>query len=299
MSQDAPEHMRTLARELSRVLGRIAIREALSAAAGLKPVRISTMESDIEDVIAPIRRHGLAVAIGSCTQWIAKDRGKGGWSSASGVPGSGEPWRHLYVARDTCQAELLRSAEEHGSDEEFGRLLLIPACCRAMFQRNRGEAESVQCDFFRYTYPDAMNVCPWLVHIGAQYFDASMLSHYPCSPACADSHSLARIAWRIHSAAAPDSARASARLMQAACIYSEDQGICLLTNAVLDGEWVTAAGPMHSTSGEGPLHSLVSRSRRIYCPRVGEIVGESQGKTERFRANGLRIVLPQCEVAGQ
>jgi hypothetical protein len=289
-----PDSMRELAHDLSRLLGRIALREVLCAAAGLKPVRISVGDVDTSACVGVLTRLGLSVAVGSDVRWIANDRGKGGWSSTSGKPGEGEAWKHLYVACDDHQAHELRTAEERGDDEEFGRLLLVPACCREMFHRRRTEAESVQMDFFRYTYPAATSRCPWRTNLGAQYFDAAMLSHYPCAPGCRESLRLADIAWRICASTAPAMARAMAELMRSPCVYSEDHGIYLLSGATWDGTWLSGARTIHATCGSGELHSLLSRHSRIRCPAIGEIEGEDGGKCASVRAEGLRMVIP-CE----
>jgi hypothetical protein len=289
------DSMRELAHDLSGLVGRIALREVLCAAAGLKPVRISVGDADVSSCLGALTRHGLSVAAGSGIHWLANDRGKGGWSSTSGKPGEGEAWRHLYVACDDHQAHELRTAEELGDDEEFGRLLLVPACCREMFHRRRTEAESVQMDFFRYTYPAAVSRCPWQANLGAQYFDAASLSHYPCAPGCSDSLRLADIAWRICASTVPAMAREMAELMRSPCIYSEEQGVYLLVGATWDGTWLSGARTIHATRDSGELHDMLSRCARVRCTSVGEIEGEAGGNCASVRAEGLRMVIPHEE----
>jgi hypothetical protein len=293
MTAVAIEDLRALAAELSPLLGRIAIREVLCVASRLKPARVSVPQAAVEDCTRVLERHGLCVAPGDSPLWIAADEGKGGWSSRPGTPGEGEPWRHLYVAWSSGESDSLRRAEQQGNDDEFGRRLLIPTCCRAMFLDRFAEASRSQGDLFAATFPRPTSRCAWRVNLGAQYFDAAMLSHYPCSAHCEASATLATLAWRIVAATAPTMAGSMAALMKSICVYSEREGVHLLPEARTDGDWIMPGRLIHSTDAEGALLAALKASEKVAC-READVLVSSRGRIERsLKIEGLRIVIPQ------
>lgn len=284
--------LRSLANQCGRLFGRISTREVLCAAAGLKPVRVSVPESEVQGAVYVLESHGLQVEVGVVSHWLARDVGKGGWSSTSDEPGRGESWKHLYVAQDAVGASRLREAEESGNDEEFGRCLLIPACCRHMFLTRCREAQAAQYDFFRFSYPQATNLSPWISNVASQYFDASFLSHYPCSPSCTDSLKLAGIVRRILHSVTPEVAREVESMMMSACVYTELQGVFLLPGFRFHGEWVESIQKRYSTCVSGDVYALISAASKIRCPRVGQIEALVGNEIRSVSAEGARIVIP-------
>lgn len=285
--------LRSLAADLRPLLGRIAIREVLCVASRLKPARVSVPQSAAAECTHVLERHGLCVASGDTPLWIAADEGKGGWSSRPGMPGEGEPWRHLYVAWSSDESDSLRQAEQQGNDDEFGRRLLIPTCCRAMFLERFAEASRSQGDLFGVTFPQPTNRCPWHVNLGAQYFDAAMLSHYPCSSGCEPSSTLAILVSRILAATTPTMAGAMAALMKSVCIYSEREGVFLLPEARVDGDWIIPGQSLHSTGAGGRLLAILQSSDRVACREPGVMVRDRGGVESSLDVAGACIVIPQ------
>ena len=218
----------SLADGLRAFPGRIRRRELLCAGAGLKPVRIMAHVDECAGLMEVVLRHRLLAVEGRVSAWVRFDAGKGNWSSGMAEEGEGEEHRLVYVADTAEAAESLRAAEEFGDSEAFGRALLVPACCRVMFRTNAAQAHALQNDFFGHSFGMAVQDVPWGLNLAAQYFDAALVSHYPCGPHCRDSLRLARLADRIVSALLPEDAKAMRRHMRRTGIYSEYDGVCLL-----------------------------------------------------------------------
>jgi hypothetical protein len=292
MSIERIQALRTLAAEAGRLLGWIPLREVVCAASGLKPVRLTLAEDVCGEVDRLLRSHGLHVQPGSTTLRMAADEGKGGWSSSSRTDGEGEEARHLYVAIDDATAIEIREADEAGDDERFGRALLIPACCREMFARTASEAASLQFDFFRYSFREPTSICPWTLNLGAQYFDASFISHYPCGPDCEASTRVADLARRLFTAAAPALCRRGEALMQSIAIYTERSGVHLLPGAEIRDGWIVGAGRVHSTTQAAGLHAALAAASMIRCESVNRIELVERGAVRVIECEGARVVIP-------
>jgi len=252
--------LQKFAEELRSVSNRICRRELLCAASGLKPVRLMPHVDDAQALVALVRTHGLAVQEGRHSAWIRLDTGKGGWSSGSAEAGRGEEHRLLYVACDAADALRLREAEESGCPDTFGRELLIPQCCREMFCRNAAAASVAQNDFFGFTFRDVYQVVPRELNLVAQYFDAALVSHYPCAPHCAQSLRIARIADRITAVLLPDDARVNRELMRQLGLYSEHDGICLVRSKGGEAGWFAHAPDEVRATEDGRLVRALRQS---------------------------------------
>lgn len=279
------------ANDLRETSGRIQRRELLCAAAGLKPVRLMAQVDDAVALLELVGRHGLGIVEGRAPAWIRLDAGKGGWSSGSAAEGEGEEHRFLYISDTEAGALELRDAEESGNAELFGRALLVPACCRAMFLEHAERAQSLQNDFFCHSFPDAVQEIPWELNLVAQYFDAALVSHYPCNAACADSLRLARIAGRIVAALLPEDARAMRTLMQRTGVYSEYDGICLVDfEPTVAGEFERQSDA-NSFSSRGRLFQAL-RDSHWFRIRGTELESRTRRDSCVHRFDGLRVLSP-------
>jgi hypothetical protein len=287
----APSSLRQFAEGLREFDGRIQRRELLCAAAGLKPVRVMPHADETDRLLGFVRSHGLGAVEGREPAWIRFDKGKGNWSSGCGLQGDGEEHRLVYVARRQDEALALRDAEESGSAEAFGRALLVPCCCREMFHRHASQAQCVQNDFLCHSFPAPVQSIPWELNLAAQYFDAALVSHYPCSGSCVDSLRIARLAERIVSALLPEDARATRQLLCRIGIYTEYDGICLVDfDQPPTGGFVRRSKWMEVT-GSGRLAEFL---RDTECFRVvdSEIERAIDGQILRECFDGLRILIP-------
>lgn len=284
-------HLALVAAQLSRWLSRTAIREVVCAAAGLKPVRLTVLESDADEILCLLNSARLASVQSACAVWLRCDSGKGGWSSGIGAEHEGPPFVHLYVANSSTAACRLRAAEESESADAFGRELLIPSCCRAMFCRCAEAASGEQNDFFRFSFPDPRCEVPWELNLAAQYFDASLISHYPCSAACVDSLRLARLAWRIYGAVQPEAALGCRAALSSIGLYSESMGVHLFSGRAQADGWVAVlSGDRHSTAS-GPLDSIVDQCSEMRS--LGDAIEyRNASQIRRLQCDGARLLIP-------
>ena len=294
MNHPSPQDLANVDRHVCRLLGRIARREVLCAAAGLKPVRLMWPDGTVNELVDALQRAGLETALSSDLTWILEDEGKGGWSSACAEPGTGMPFRHVYVARTVIVAEQLRDAEESGSAERFGRALLVPSCCRRMFIARQGDAAAAQNDYMSVSFGQPRCDVPWQLNLGAQYFDAALISHYPCGPRCADSIRLASLAWRITLHAVPELANEMRAEMTQPVLYTERSGVHLLRDATEEADdWVrvepatvtsTARTRLTDLLGDGGLLRLLSHDRVEWRNTRG---------SREFVEPGARLLIPR------
>lgn len=288
--------LRTLWKTLAPFLGFIARREVLLAQAGLKPVRITPSEIDRVAVTNAITTAGLACIPALRSTWINSDKGKGGWSSAMAAEGEGAEFRHLYVATNQASANALRNAEESESPEKFGRELLIPSCCRHMFQRHAEAAASVQNDFFVYSFNSQEANCvievPWELNLGAQYFDSSLISHYPCSPLCEDSLRIARLAARIVGTIDPIAMKAAAHAMQMGTLYTEHHGVHLLPDPSRNKRGIRYSSDGVRSTGACPLQQALASGSLVTHDSSGNINVYENEKIFHVTSDMARILLP-------
>lgn len=295
MTEPSPHGLAEVDRHVSHLLGRIERREVLCAAAGLKPVRLMVREDSADELLASLKAAGVATAVSTHQTWIAEDEGKGGWSSACAEAGQGEPFRHVYVARTRAAAEQLRDAEESGSAERFGRLLLVPACCRQMFMACAQDAAAMQNDYLTFSFAEPRCDVPWQLNLGAQYFDAALISHYPCSPRCGDSIRLASLAWRIVRHSVPTLAHEVRAGMTQPVLYTDRNGIHLLRHSrhVADGWLHVDAGTVQSTAPT-PLSALLAQGGLLRMGPGGGIEWHTQAGMLELSEPGARLLIPHA-----
>lgn len=293
MTQPSPHGLAEVDGHLRHLLGRIERREVLCAATGLKPVRLMARDCDAEELVQALQAAGLATAVSSHLTWIAEDEGKGGWSSACADPGQGVPFRHVYVARSASAAVQLRDAEESGSAERFGRLLLVPACCRQMFIARVQDAACAQNDYLTCSFTVPRSDVPWQLNLGAQYFDAALISHYPCGPGCADSIRLASLAWRITVHSVPMLAQEIRADMTQPILYTDRSGVHMLRHAHHETDrWLRVeAGSVKSTAPTR-LGSLLDQGGLLRMMPGEGIEWRTPVDTLQLHEQGARLLVP-------
>ena len=175
---------------LRDLIGGVAAREVILAAAGVKVARIALTDLELGKVASILVGLGLE-ATRSPRKYVSRpDRGKGGFSNrfASRHPqGHPEARWLLYIARSREEAESARRGEEGGSSDLFGDLLGYPPCCVAWYAISWPLAEQRhQGDLF----PLAHQATPVgvaghaLLNFGANYFGGGWTSFFPCSLTC-------------------------------------------------------------------------------------------------------------------
>ena len=238
--------------------------EARLTALGLKP---AALLHGPEPVLAAwlvwAERRGLWGLL-SAMEWSAPpDLGKGGYgnlapSQTPAHPGSGK-MRSLLIAPDQDRALLGWMAVALGWDGLVGEILGFPACCRGFFDAQWPKAMAErQGDLAPLTLAATRaqgNSGPydWRLNVFARYFGAELLSHFPCSFACAASLAQARRVEAGLKLLDPELAARMKAHMQGFVIYSESGGVALAPGGALQGGGISAPQGWSLTDPQGPL----------------------------------------------
>jgi hypothetical protein len=94
----------------------------------------------------------------------------------------------LYIAKDQSTADSARSADETKDDVIFGRALGYPNCC-VEWIRHRGRVPEIGECLKLYAPNSVYDPLMWPA---AMLNDAPLTPHYPCSPSCVQSQTLAQ-----------------------------------------------------------------------------------------------------------
>ncbi|MDO9018010.1 MAG: hypothetical protein Q8S73_40090 [Deltaproteobacteria bacterium] len=251
-------------RALRAFLPSIVCREVLASREGLKVARTGLRLQAARRLARLGVEHGFSVVIGSESFFPRRDRGKGGWCNGLHEMGRGPGYRNVYVAASALLAHQALEAERCGDEMAFGTVLAVPPCCRDFYDRNQDAAARVQNDFVPMTTAVPVARPSALLNLGAQYFDASLVSHFPCSLACEPSISLARANARLVASYDRTWLRDMLARMNRATLYTEYEGVFLLAQ--------------RRTHAVGDV---------VYTP--DSTLGTARGRFERALACGSRI----------
>jgi len=203
---------------------------------GVKPAALlHGDEQMLTDALHWSQQQGL-IALLSPDQWhYVDDEGKGGYSNLTGTrsraqAGSGAE-RSLVVAQDPDHAMLTWLCLVFGWDDFLGNLLGYPACCTSAFvERWPTAAKEHQGD------PTILSLLAsgkmpydWRINIAARYFGVELIQHFPCQFDCRHSIDIATNYYNTLSYFEPQTAETIQHYLQSAILYSEYDGIVLLT----------------------------------------------------------------------
>ncbi len=246
------------------------IREFVEAAIGQKVCRTSLPDRTLPMVLDILERHGIASGVSTDKFYAPMDHGKGGWCNAAPIrlPASSTTGEHMvYSGIDPEVVLSAIEAEDEGNDEEFGKLLDIPACCCLHYKRFIDSASKLQNDLTLFTYRNTDYYNKLLAgtnHI-PQYFGYGLLSYFPCSFHCVETHKRTESVFSRLVEIAPEFAMSFLAHQRRAFLYTEYDGIFSF-----QGQWLSqqefeiAPGTVLSTS-EGIMHSVISSATSIFA----------------------------------
>lgn len=222
-----------LSRDLRSFLPNIVASEVLAAYADIKVARTGLTRAMATRLSNLGLAYGFHVIVGDRECFPRRDKGKGGWCNGSRdgkVRGPG--YFNIYVARSLRVANQAHDAEVAGDDDAFAQLLGTPACCRRFYDLVKDDAAQEQNDFFPFSAPPSpAHTTSGFLNLGAQYFDAALVSHFPCSLNCRHSIALARKRGRLMLEHDPVWCRRTLDLLNHATLYTEYLGVYLLGDA--------------------------------------------------------------------
>ena len=269
------------------------VREILLAASGVKVSRTCLSDAKFEVLQGIAGHHGFQVVAGGARFILRPDQGKGGWCNRAkrvDRPEGNEGVRNVYIASDASLAEAGRLFEEAGIEDLFGALLGIPRCCREAYERFQPVAQAKQNDFVLIALENTPGPAPydfWL-NYAAQYFGRSLLSFFPCSFRCPSAVAAAKRTFDLLAGCDAAWARSFLELQRTNVLYTENLGLHLFRQPLIDGS--ICYGPRDVDSTEPTeVAALIRRGDRlevrgkhqvtIYSgsERIGTIEGEDIG----------------------
>lgn len=269
---------------LTALCGFQGLREIIEAAHGLKVARLCIGESIVPRLVPLLESLDLRVDLRNRKQILAPDSGKGGWISGYGLEVElehpAEGYLHLYAGKDAGAVLAAKKAEHSAAIAEFGQHLGYPKCCVSFYEAKLEEAEARQGDFMLPLFakslgecPDNSPVFPWWTNMAAQYFNAGLLSFYPCSLFCPHAIMRARLAYTMLWLYDPALAERAAQIALSPVIYTEYEGVYRLLNSVWGGGVVFYDGV--EASLDGALGALLAKGNvlRIRSPHAIGIYG--------------------------
>lgn len=282
--------------QLRSFLPRIVVREVLAAREGLKVARTGLRLRHALKLRQLGEHAGFHVVIGATEAFPRRDRAKGGWCNGghdTGRPGTG--FFNIYIATDPERARRAHDAEESADDAAFGSALGTPACCSAFYDAVKDLAAKEQNDFFPFSAANTAERSPHaLLNLGAQYFDASLVSHFPCSLHCAPSIEIARSNARLMYRYDPMWLTETLELLNHGCLYTEYHGVYLLPEARCHDRGVVTfrAQGLRGTS-DARLYRALATSRSLHLATSRSIALEAfDGSVSVFGCTNPRAYAP-------
>lgn len=101
---------------------------------------------------------------------------------------------YLYISKSNDLSQLGRICEEHDYSIQFGRILDYPECCIDFYNKNIQRYLKEKRDLMHSVLDETEGLFPYPFwnNFVTRYFDASLLSHYPCSFNCRESMEMAK-----------------------------------------------------------------------------------------------------------
>lgn len=257
--------------------------ELLAVLSGLRPtMRTTSAPTRWKRLSAFLLDAGLFFTVRTRKSRFRRDRGKGGWSNLYDETAEcGRREVFAYVARDQESANLAALMETQ-DEEAFGALLGYPSCCRAAFLRNFPLSLAHQGDLVPIVYDQTPVQPPWsfLLNPVGRYFDAGLISFYPCSLSCERALLVARQSWDVLRESSNEEAERLRVFLAAPFLYTEYCGIHRF-NGVRSGENGVRYDPLS-------LRSTVDNKFAELLRSGNEVDCGADGRFEILRA-GRRI----------
>jgi hypothetical protein len=197
---------------------------------GLKPCcRMIINDSKIDGLKKFCDEHGLSFEKSEHKVIGITDSGKAGWSTRDVKVRpetlKGGHW-YCYISKKKGVAAEAKKAEESGDNDEFGKILGYPECCRKTFLAKSGVFKDNVLTTLNETRQDP----PYSFYNNfvAQYFGFSLLSHFPCSFNCVKSARLAESYLKALETYSSGLARQFVEFQKSSILFTEHDGVFMI-----------------------------------------------------------------------
>ncbi len=155
----------------------------------------------------------------------------------------------FYLSKDRKDAEQAKRYDEKNEHIKLGELLGYPKCCCEFFNRYFFIESQKNNDYFLRTAENSENF-NHLLNNALTCFDISLISHFPCSFSCKESIKSAEKnldTVRKYSGSMADFIEG---ILKKPLVYTEEQGVHVLTDAMVDGNIVEYSQVMSSSKNQ-------------------------------------------------
>lgn len=289
--------------QLLSLLGTQGTREVIMAAHGQKVARLCVAEHLVHKIVELLEQAGLWVGLHNMKQIFQGDSGKGGWISGYGIEVPVDShlngYVHLYAANDPAKVREARRAEHSRQARKFGELLGYPACCIDFYTKYLDQAETAQGDFILPLLAESIKaspktfpvLLPWL-NVAAQYFDASLLSFYPCSFSCPAATQISRDTLALMKQYDEPWAEQVLGICRTPIVYTEYEGIYLLKGARKEGNMVYYPPEQMECSLDGVLAGILACGNAMRLISTQEaIIYKGDTQLAHLKSNHLALLV--------
>jgi hypothetical protein len=237
--------------DLPKVFGFRAALEIVLVALQAKPAAIVWIDQNaLEDCAQVCRSLGLNAMPSPVKSLAIPDRTKLNYVHSSISVNASDPspgYVALFVSKDELLCYRLREADP--SDRaETGRLLGYPDCCITFyclqfpFQIQRGDD---------YILPaiDHLGFFPFTNNYAVRCFGNTLISHFPCSPACECTTALGTRNLEVLRCYNPSVAEYLCSHLRSAVIYTESEGVFYMPHYTFERGCLSFDSFFHSSTG--------------------------------------------------
>jgi hypothetical protein len=192
-----------LIKYLKTRLSGTAIREVIQAASGFKVSRISMSLNHLPWISSILESHKISFCISNFSFLPVMHNKNSNWISKLERCDDNLKDPHvsksIYIGSSKEIVELARYYEEINDDNNFGKLLGIPECCRDFYNRNLQNASKTHNDFTIYSsgVSEKFVFGNMWCNIFGQYFGYALLSFSPCSFQCDKAITIAKNSYEL------------------------------------------------------------------------------------------------------
>ncbi len=191
--------LRKLYNDILDISNPIVAREVITVANGFKSMRTHVNQNEINNWERILTNHGLSFQLSNEISYLLIEKNNS-WSNliipknaVHKYPTISIAKNHsLYISIKKKELSELINSDLNRDDEKMGSLLSIPSCCIKFFCDNYFSAYKNNLDFIPIIFNNTIGKNNYWCNIISQYFNYSLISHFPCSFNCSKTIDIAK-----------------------------------------------------------------------------------------------------------
>ncbi len=215
-----------------------------------------------------LKENNLSVEISSLKYIVEKDGNKTCYASYAkpvNLNHKQKGFLYIYIAQSRKVSRLAKICEKGQHETEFGRILGYPKCCIDFYNRNIQDCVKKNLDllFQVLAETDSPLPYPFLNNFVARFFDASLLSHFPCNFNCRKSLKQAKERLELVKSISPALAEHITRELKSLIIHTGSRGIYKINSFSLENGEIILKNKGLVSLNRTYIGTLIEKSNRI------------------------------------